>query len=252
MVYAVARANTEALPKDAALKQRVLRKAHRWLGIVAALQLLIWTGSGLFFAVMPIDGIRGAGIVEQSAAFRLKHVRLIPPNQLVRGQPALDNVSIDDVQIRQRLNTPIYLITVDKRWLAFNARTGERLPPLNENEARMIARNNSRSEVRSAVLVTELSPGSEYREGGELPAWRVELEGTEGAALWIGANSGQINAVRTSQWRLYDLLWSLHIMDYRGRDNFNTWLLRGFALLGVITMLSGVWLFFKSLRRRVR
>ena len=41
-------------------------------------------------------------------------------------------------------------------------------------------------------------------------------------------------------------------MDYRGRDNFNTWLLRGFALLGVITMLSGVWLFFKSLRRRVR
>lgn len=244
----------EVQPKDAALKQRVIRKAHRWLGIVAAVQLLIWTGTGLFFAIMPIDGIRGAGIVEQSAAFRLKHVNLIPPNQLVRGNPELDNVSVDEVHIKQRMSTPVYLVTVDNQWLAYDARTGGRLSPLDENQARMIARNNSRAEVRSAILATELPPGSEYR-GGELPAWRVELETPDSAVLWIGANSGQINAVRTSQWRLYDFLWSLHIMDYRGRDNFNTWLLRGFALLGVITMVSGVWLFFRSLgrgRRKLR
>ena len=235
-------------PTDADLKQRVIRKAHRWLGIVAAVQLLIWTGTGLFFAIMPIDGIRGAGIVEQGAAFRLKHVKLIPPNQLVRRYPELDNVSIDEVQIKQRMHTPIYLMTVNKQWLAFNAKTGDRLPALHENEARLIARNNSRADVRSAALVTQLPVGSEYR-GGELPAWRVELEAPDSAVLWIGANSGQINAVRTSQWRVYDFLWSLHIMDYRGRDNFNTWLLRGFALLGLVTMLSGVWLFFRSLGR---
>lgn len=233
------------------MKQRVIRKAHRWLGIVAAVQLLAWTGTGLFFAVMPIDDIRGAGVVEQSAAFRLKHVKLIPPNQLVRRYPELDNVSIDEVQIKQRMHTPIYLMAVDNQWLAFNAKTGDKLLALGENEARIIARNNARAEVRSATLVTRLPPGSEYR-GGELPAWRVELERPDSAALWIGANSGQINAVRTSQWRLYDFLWSLHIMDYRTRDNFNTWLLRGAALLGLVTMLSGVLLFFKSLRRRPR
>ena len=30
-----------------------------------------------------------------------------------------------------------------------------------------------------------------------------------------------------------------HTMDYQGRDNFNTIVLRAFSLLGLITVLSG-------------
>jgi hypothetical protein len=35
-----------------------------------------------------------------------------------------------------------------------------------------------------------------------------------------------------------------HTMDYQGRDNFNTLLLRAFSLLGLITVLSGFALAF--------
>jgi hypothetical protein len=37
-----------------------------------------------------------------------------------------------------------------------------------------------------------------------------------------------------------------HTMDYEGRDNFNTIVLRVFSLLGFITVLSGFTLWFTS------
>jgi len=133
--------------------------------------------------------------------------------------------------------------------LVFNAETMEKLVLLTETEANSIASNHTHLPVRSATLVAELEPGSEYR-GGELPAWKVVLEGSDKAHLWIGANSGQVSAIRTTKWRIYDFLWSLHIMDYGDRDDFNSWLLRGFSLLAVFTILSGIVLFILSARRR--
>jgi uncharacterized iron-regulated membrane protein len=37
-----------------------------------------------------------------------------------------------------------------------------------------------------------------------------------------------------------------HTMDYQGRDNFNTIVLRVFSLLGLLTVLSGFVLWFTS------
>lgn len=231
------------------LKQLVIRRFHRWLGIVAAVQLLIWTGSGLFFAVMPIETIRGSHLLESPAIFRLGHVSLVSPSSLVRHHKELSTVSLSQIQIAQRLNTPIYVVKTDKDWLIFDAETAAKLAPLTETEARAIASNNTSLAVKAMTWVATVNPGSEYREG-ELPAWRVELEGADHASLWIGANSGQVRAVRTTTWRVYDFLWGLHIMDYYGRDNFNSWLLRGFALLGVTTILSGIVLTISSIRRQ--
>jgi hypothetical protein len=35
-------------------------------------------------------------------------------------------------------------------------------------------------------------------------------------------------------------------MDFEGRDNINNYILRGFSILGIITILSGFLLFFVS------
>jgi len=231
------------------LKQVLYRKAHRWLGVVAAIQLLVWTGSGLFFALIPIDDIRGAHLQGQAPVFRLGYVRLISPSSLVSRHKELSMVSVDRVQIKQRLNTPVYIVESEHGLVVFNAETAEKLEPLTKAEAISIASNVTRLPILSATLVGAVEPGTEYR-GGELPAWKIELEGSDHANFWIGANSGQLQAVRTTKWRIYDFLWSLHIMDYADRDNFNSWLLRGFALLGAVTILSGIVLYVISLRRR--
>lgn len=36
-----------------------VRKLHKWLGVVIGLQLLLWTASGVYFAWIPIDEVRG-------------------------------------------------------------------------------------------------------------------------------------------------------------------------------------------------
>lgn len=226
-----------------------LRKTHRWLGAVAAAQLLIWTGSGLFFAVVPIDAVRGTHLLAQPASFRLGYVALVSPSSLVRQHKELSMVSLNQIQISQRLNTPVYIIEAEEGLLVFDAETAEKLAPLSELEASALAASSASLPVRSASWVTAVEAGSEYRDG-ELPAWRVELVGPEQVNLWIGANSGKVRAVRTNTWRVYDFLWSLHIMDYNGRNNFNSWLLRVFALLGCITVVSGIVLLVLYLRRK--
>jgi len=227
------------------LNRSSLRKTHRWLGLIAAIQLLIWTASGLFFSIVPIDDVRGSHLLQPLPALRLSHVRLISPSKLTLRHRELASLSIGNLQLQQRLYTPIYLTKLNDDWLVYNAETAAKLAPLTETEARAIAANSTQLGIQSATWVSAVEPGSEYRDG-ELPAWRIALQGADEANLWIGANSGKVSALRTNTWRLYDLLWSLHIMDYVDRDNFNSWLLRAFALLGVITIASGLLLFFIS------
>jgi hypothetical protein len=198
---------------------------------------------------VPIDDVRGTHLLQAPPALRLGHVRLISPSSLATQHKELAMLSLDKIQLQQRLYTPVYLVTLEDELSVYHAETAEKLAPLTETEALSIATNATRLQVLSATWVTEVSRGSEYRDG-ELPAWKVELEGVDEANLWIGANTGKVSAIRTNTWRLYDFLWSLHIMDYLDRDNFNSWLLRAFALLGVITVASGLALFFISLKYR--
>jgi hypothetical protein len=233
------------------LNPSLIRKTHRWLGLIAAIQLLIWTASGLFFSIVPIDDVRGTHLLQAPPALRLNHVRLISPSSLVSQHQELAMLSLGKVQLQQRLYTPVYIVTLENKLSVYHAETAKKLPPLTETQALSIATNTTRLPILSATWITEVSQGSEYRDG-ELPAWKIELNGVDEANLWVGANTGKVSAIRTNTWRLYDFLWGLHIMDYVDRDNFNSWLLRAFALLGVITVASGIALFFISAKQRKR
>ena len=200
---------------------------------------------------MPIDDVRGTHLLQPPPALRLEHVRLVSPSALLARHPELAMLSLGKIQLQQRLYTPVYLVKREDELFVYHAETAEQLAPLTETEARSIATNSTQQPILTATWVTEVNPGSEYRDG-ELPAWKIQLQGVDEANLWIGANSGKISAMRTNTWRFYDLLWSLHIMDYVDRDNFNSWLLRVFALLGVMTVASGLALFFISARQRRR
>ncbi len=46
--------------------------------------------------------------------------------------------------------------------------------------------------------------------------------------------------MRTDRWRLFDLMWGLHFMDWRAREDFNHPLLVGAALLGTLAAACGI------------
>jgi len=50
--------------------------------------------------------------------------------------------------------------------------------------------------------------------------------------------------VRNNNWRRFDFLWMLHTMDYQSRDHITNYVLRIFSALGIVTILSGFFLFY--------
>ena len=62
---------------------------------------------------------------------------------------------------------------------------------------------------------------------------------------YLNIFSGDIVAIRSAQWRIWDLMWGFHIMDWQERDNIDNILLKIFSVLALISSLSGILLYFK-------
>ncbi|MEQ8768428.1 MAG: PepSY domain-containing protein [Planctomycetota bacterium] len=228
--------------------KKILRKIHRWLGLLMALQLIAWMGSGLYFAWFPIETIRGEHLVSQDD--------VLPPGSLTDLQaPAFaaaqltehfgTSPRIERATLTRRSGRVWYRLEGTQDQGAFarlvDAETGQVAGRLDRDGAIAIAMESLQVEgvVEEARLVTEAEPGAEYR-GRRLPLWRVAFDKPELLHVYIDPWTRDIVAQRTFRWRVFDFLWMLHIMDYGERDDFNTPLLQGAAVLGLLVALSGV------------
>ena len=126
------------------------------------------------------------------------------------------------------------------RWALADASSGEFRDPVGRDEAIGLTRNDLAvdAEVRSVEELTSVEPDSEYR-GRPLPAYRVAFDHPLGTRIYISTERGIVTARRNDRWRLFDLLWMFHIMDYSTRDDFNTVWLQLASVLGLITVFSG-------------
>jgi hypothetical protein len=204
---------------------------HRWLALIVGVQILFWFGSGLFFALSPIERVRSEHRIAQHEATPLAapitDVRALLPEAPTRvtyeRDPAGDAVAVAEFAERR----PI-LIDLDDWRVA---------SPLSAEAAEQIARayTTGSPRVRERKLVTEATP--EYR--GVLPAWRIAFDDAEGLAVYVAADTARVTARRSDLWRVYDALWALHIMDWRDHENFNTGLLILTTLTALIVTLAG-------------
>lgn len=225
-------------------KKNYLRQMHRWLGLIAGIQLLLWTVSGLYFTLIPIEEIHGDHLRVAPQTTPVTKHQWMSPNQVLDLHPDLYKKTSQEVRLSHFGDRPVYLIGS----VRLDALTGKKLHAVSEQQALDIVRASSKGEITGVELVQTVDSDSEYR-GRELPAWRVTID-QEDAHFYVGAGSGRLLAVRTNAWRWFDLLWALHIMDYENRDNFNHLLVQVLAVLSAITVLSGLALFVVTLRTR--
>lgn len=211
--------------------QRKLRRWHRWLAIVTAVQLLAWTLSGIFFAFIDIEFVRGADHRQ-------------PPLSTPIDLSAASWITTDatEVLIRNRLPQEVVIGVVGLEATRWYQPNGEALPALTEIEALQLAGVKTDLNANRAVPITEAEVGSEYR-GRALPLWRVFNDENPSTVAYIDATSGELVAVRNTAWRWWDFLWSLHIMDYDDRDTIGTLLLKLFSVMSLLTAIAGVALF---------
>lgn len=231
------------------ISQKQMRKYHKYLGIVVGIQLAIWTISGLYFTLIPIEEIRGGHLLDKAKPVRIVDHQILSPSSILANHPDLREASLRSLRMGSRLDKPVYMISHEGKKATFDAVSGERVAALTKEEAIRLVKSRSPQEVQTARYVTEVEPGSEYR-GGELPAWMLQM--ADDSHIYVGAGSAQITAVRTDEWRLFDFLWGLHIMDYNERENFNHWLLRIVSILAVVTVISGYVLYSLIPRMKAR
>ena len=213
--------------------RNIVRNTHKYLSFFISLQLFLWTISGIYFAFNKIELVRG----EQ---YRLTESFLINFNEV--------NFSRSDVhQIKaiKRLDEIIFVVNASKGIEYLNA-IGTPVSKLSKSEVFEIVSSSSTLEPIDLEEISESSKGSEFR-GRDLPLYKVTSlnDKDKKINLYLNVFSGEITAVRSLQWRIWDLMWGFHIMDWQTRDKINNIFLKIFSILALVSSISGILLFFK-------
>lgn len=219
----------------------LIRTLHKWFGLVVGLQFLLWTLSGATMAlldhhkvsaddarlavarlpvpqVLPLDGV-AAAVGEPIVKLKLKplHDRYVYEATTPRGVRLIDAVSA----------APVVVDAAKARTLA-------------------VARFSGSAQAKSVTLV--VTPTLETRKL-KLPVWRVEFGDAERHTFLVSRATGEVLDVKNDSWRLWDIAWMFHIMNYDDRESFNHPLIVTVAMAAAWLALSGLILLFRAFRR---
>ncbi|WP_293480592.1 PepSY domain-containing protein [Phenylobacterium sp.] len=222
------------------------RSTHKWLALFVGLQAVLWTAGGIYMTAVHIDIIHGDRLVKAAPQSALALTGLVEPAHLAHLAPGLKSARLET-----QLGRAVYVVDASDGKALFDARTGEKLSPLGKAgaEARAKALFAESGAIVSAEYLTKAPLEMQTRP---VPVWRVEFEGAWRPTFYISPYTGELVTRRHDLWRLFDVVWMLHIMDYDDRQDVNNVLLQGFTWLAVLGSATGGWLLLYSFRRRRR
>ena len=214
-----------------------IRKTHRYLGLFLGVQFLLWTISGLYFSWTDIDEIHGDQF--KNLGYQPKAFDSLMSPTAIKISGGLQSIELRDLD-----STPYYWVNNSQ---LINANNGKLRSGITKTEALYVAKNYMKQglEVVAIDLIKETGKHHEYRKK-LLPAFVISYKSDENIKAYVSIIDGKFQTVRHQDWRWFDFLWMTHTMDYEGRDNFNTIILRAFSLLGLITVFSGFLLWFTT------
>ena len=142
----------------------------------------------------------------------------------------IENVRGEQYRIEKKVSSPI---------------GKEQTKMLSTEEAKKIVSLKTTLTPIQSLLIDEEVRGSEFR-GRNLPLYKVVSENEEGKKInvYIDPFSGEVSAIRSLHWRIWDFMWGVHIMDWVERDNIDNLWLKIFSFIALFTSLSGILLFF--------
>ena len=210
-----------------------IRNIHKYLSFFISLQLLLWTVSGIYFSFNKIELVRG------------EQYRLPSSFSLNLDQLKGNHENISNFDVVNRVDQQILIIS-DPSGRKYLDSNGNPVSMLTVEQAKSTVKENSILNPIDVFLIDQDRNGSEYR-GRELPLYQVLSLNKDQKSINVYVNpySGKIVAIRSLQWKIWDLMWGFHIMDWQTRDNINNFLLKVFSILALIGSVSGVLLFFR-------
>jgi len=220
---------------------------HKWLALVVGLPVLGWFVSGLFIAFVPEDAIHGhaephapPSIAAEEVAGPLAAALAARPGAYAR------------IEVRTMLGRPVVQLTpVEGRPRVVDLRSGRTVTPVDRATAAALAREALGPDAGAPVRVAAVTePLRAYP--GPLPAWRVDFADGDATQVYVAADLGRVTAARNRLFRVFDVMWSIHILNFADPRGINTTWLWGGAALATLVALTGFVLLPARLRPRRR
>lgn len=228
---------------------RMMLSTHQGFGLLIGIQVVLWISGGFVMSVLPIEKVRGEDWVAAHAPATIPHDDpLLAPDQVAAG---LDLADFAGAELGLWLDRPVYRLRGEGSVHLADAVTGARLSPIDAEAAREVARLDYAGPGVVKEINRQTEPLLEIR-GRELPLWRVDFDDSRHTTIYVSPQTGEVVGRRNTIWRVYDFFWMLHIMDYRGREDFNHPLLVTAAVIAWLLATSGIWLVVQWLRRQSR
>ena len=211
----------------------IVRNIHKYLSFFISVQLLLWTVSGIYFAFNKIELVHG----EQ---YRLTNFSNIELKEIDFKIPKTSNI-----EIKKRLDETIIILSSDEDTTYLDS-AGVPLNKISSEMAMLIVKENTTLIPIEAEEITSPKKGSEYRKR-TLPLYKVVAKNEKDKLINVYLNiySGEVTAIRSMQWKVWDVMWGFHIMDWRERDNIDNLLLKIFSILALVSSITGILLFFR-------
>ncbi|MEO0441781.1 MAG: PepSY domain-containing protein [Pseudomonadota bacterium] len=214
---------------------------HIWLGWLIGVPIILWTASGLLMVSQPIETVRG------------NHLRAEQPSldPIMPVAPVLEGRQVQSLTLKQNARGPFWVIAyADGGKRRADAATGALLPPVTAADASMlaIAARADDAAIQSVQRFAANAAPSDLRR--DRPSWQVIFE--DDARFYIDEDTGELLAVRTQFWRVFDFMWGLHIMDLQTREDTSHPILIGSAALALFGSILGFVLLFTRRSRNRR
>jgi hypothetical protein len=212
----------------------MIRLFHKYLSLVISIQLLLWTISGIYFAFNKIELVRGEQyLIEQNhSKLNLKEVE--------------SSFSAKNISFVRRLDEWIIKVETDSGF-NYTDLQGQNLNELSAEEVKEVVRQRTNLIPLMTQRIGKEEIRAEFR-GRNLPIFKVATSTTDNINVYVDAFTGEVTAIRSDSWRIWDFLWGAHIIDYSERENINNFLIKILSILALLSSLSGIVLFFKTFK----
>ncbi len=223
-----------------ALTMRSLAKWHIWLGWLVGVPIVMWLATGLLMTLRPVEEVRG------------NHLRIegeMAPLSMPGSTLATEEANLKEMRVVMQGGRAVAVLTdMDDRITRVDVATGTPIPPLGAAAARALVAERIVGGDKVARVTLYPADRSPFDFRRPLAAWQVALD--DGTNVYVGRDTGEIEAVRTRWWRAFDFAWGLHIMDLSEREDTSHPVLIFFAALSLTGAVIGCVLMFR--RRRAR
>ena len=223
------------------ISMRTLIKWHIWLGWLVGVPIAMWLATGLFMVSRPIEEVRGEHLRREVA-----QQALAIPGSTLTGAGA----DLAEMHVTMQDGRAVAVLTgLDGSVRRIDFASGAPLPALDAAAASTLVANRiiGGDKVERVTLFPAGKVPFDFRR--PLAVWQVALE--DGTNVYVGRDTGNIEAVRTRWWRAFDLAWGLHIMDVSEREDTSHPILIIFAAISLAGALIGCVLMFRRRKARV-